>query len=531
MKCSLITLAFVIFWHISPAQTIQEVKKLNKSNVYAVYTSLNGKLYFNYGGNLWVSNGTDTGTYEIQHMADHQTDKIENIAVLGGQLLLIAYDSLLGQQLWVSNGTPGGTNILLSSGVKGRSLEQLNGHIYFLADDNIHGVEIWRTDGTLQGTTMFMDINPAPNEGILTGGPYEVLSNNGLLFFTGYDSTHESEFWISDGTIQGTKMVTDLLTGAGSWPHTWRKFGNKVLFAACGDVAGNSIFITDGTAANTHALCPGREINDLVVNNGKAFYMVQDTLMVSDGTVQGTAKLGNIYRDYRSNNNPHRSVFLSALGNRVYWDGCKRGPNNSFIDCGLWGTDGTPVGTILIKEFQSTPFIGPAHLTNFGDKIYFRGVETKEGKPEIWRTDGTYSGTIKVNFPQLKVSHPSILVQNFFIDGNFMVNGTTMYFLNNARKNTETDLFKINMWPDNIEEIVEGNNISIYPNPAQTELTISARDITSVRITNIAGIVVHKEEVPGENVVINTCNWTPGIYIATVHTVNGQAIHQKIIKE
>ncbi|MCA9977822.1 MAG: hypothetical protein KC413_18810, partial [Anaerolineales bacterium] len=59
---------------------------------------------------------------------------------------------------------------------------------------------------------------------------------------------------------------------------------------------------------------------------------------------------------------------------------------------GLWKTDGTEEGTILIKEFPSTVG-GPV---NIAGTLFFAADDGINGR-ELWQSDGTTTGTIMVS--------------------------------------------------------------------------------------------------------------------------------------
>src|SRR5205823_8748317 len=55
-------------------------------------------------------------------------------------------------------------------------------------------------------------------------------------------------------------------------------------------------------------------------------------------------------------------------------------------DGGIWKSDGTPVGTVLVKQ------VGASNLTASGGVLYFAGSDGAHGL-ELWKSDGTSGGT------------------------------------------------------------------------------------------------------------------------------------------
>lgn len=61
----------------------------------------------------------------------------------------------------------------------------------------------------------------------------------------------------------------------------------------------------------------------------------------------------------------------------------------------LWRTDGTPAGTMLVKDIAAGwSSSSPSELTRVGSQVFFT-AQDGSGR-ELWRTDGTASGTVRV---------------------------------------------------------------------------------------------------------------------------------------
>ncbi len=89
----------------------------------------------------------------------------------------------------------------------------------------------------------------------------------------------------------------------------------------------------------------------------------------------------------------------------------------------LWKTDGTPAGTVLVKDIATAATnSNPDNFVNFAGSTFFSATtgSTVEGT-ELWKTDGTTAGTILVKdiAPGTTSGNP----QNFTI-----INPTTMLF-------------------------------------------------------------------------------------------------------
>jgi ELWxxDGT repeat protein len=177
------------------------------------FFNFNGKLLFRTntgkntstrGYNLWISDGTDTGTVLLKSI----TDRPQYWQEMNG----IVYFGTAGG-LWKTDGTPGGTTLVSSVKPSGASaMANINGTLLFSGDDGVHGPELWKSDGTAAGTVMVKDVNTVS----CCSGPSGFVNWNGNLLFVGNDGVHGGELWLSDGTDAGTQMVTDINPGSAS---------------------------------------------------------------------------------------------------------------------------------------------------------------------------------------------------------------------------------------------------------------------------------------------------------------------------
>ncbi len=62
----------------------------------------------------------------------------------------------------------------------------------------------------------------------------------------------------------------------------------------------------------------------------------------------------------------------------------------------LWKSDGTAVGTVLVKDIDSgAAGSSPTNLTNVNGVVYFDAIDDSHGN-ELWKSDGTAAGTVLV---------------------------------------------------------------------------------------------------------------------------------------
>jgi ELWxxDGT repeat protein len=112
--------------------------------------------------------------------------------------------------------------------------------VIFNATNN-NGRELWISDGTIEGTHSIIDLYPGEMDGVFgtgaIGGSF-YMYNDSLIYFAGADGVNAMgefvfELFVSDGTEEGTKIVSDLVVGTGgSNPGNFFEFGDRLYFAA-----------------------------------------------------------------------------------------------------------------------------------------------------------------------------------------------------------------------------------------------------------------------------------------------------------
>ena len=85
----------------------------------------------------------------------------------------------------------------------------------------------------------------------------------------------------------------------------------------------------------------------------------------------------------------------------------------------LWKSDGTPDGTFLVKDIDSSGDSWPQDLTNVNGTLFFSANDGVSGQ-ELWKSDGTSGGTVMVKDINLSGdSYPQ----------SFISGGGTLYFV------------------------------------------------------------------------------------------------------
>ena len=195
-----------------------------------------------------------------------------------------------------------------------------------------------------------------------------------------------------------------------SSPRFFFTHNGVVIFQASDRIVGNELWRTDGTTEGTWLLKDvfegekdGVSLFNSGISLGSHFFFQGTTakegneLWKTDGTTEGTMMVKEIFvgGEDPGGGSPPVSL-LGSLSNEVYISAATN--ENGFE---LWKSDGTESGTLLVKnifEDLGPNFVGssrPGPTAELNAKLYFAATSRNEGR-ELWVTDGTESGTTLV---------------------------------------------------------------------------------------------------------------------------------------
>lgn len=284
--------------------------------------------------------------------------------------------------LWRTDGTEAGTILLKQNVGAGGSavLAALGGKVVFSATDT-GGRELWISDGTVAGTTLVKDIAASGD-----GSPRDFFSFGSLVLFTADDGTNGRELWKTDGTQTGTVLLADIdpttSSGAASGVQNspgFTLFGGRVYFQANDGIRGAELWRTDGTTTS--------------------LFFDLNTTIISD-PLNPSATLPGSGSPYALT--PFGSILLFGATDGVH-------------GTSLWKTDGTAVGTSLVRNVAPFPSNArPFQLTVAGGKAFFGATDGVRDR--LWQTDGTTAGTSAI--PDVDPAYVTRDIGNVLAVGN-----------------------------------------------------------------------------------------------------------------
>lgn len=101
--------------------------------------------------------------------------------------------------------------------------------------------------------------------------------------------------------------------------------------------------------------------------------------------------------------NPYSPKYIVGLNNKAYF-----AAKDLEHGVELWQSDGTPSGTILLKDIKTGPTSSdPKDFLVYKGALYFTAASAEYGR-ELWKTDGTAAGTVLVKDIWVGTSSSSI---------------------------------------------------------------------------------------------------------------------------
>jgi ELWxxDGT repeat protein len=396
----------------------------------------------------------------------------------------------LDLKLHVSDGTPAGTKVLGQTLSMPQNLTAV-GNTLFLSGKSPgspNGNQLLKTDGV---TVLVVKDLEFANETEFNL-PANFTNVNGTLFFSGQNSTASGrQIWKSNGTNAGTTSMTNTAFGftVGEMAHVnGTVFFAGVINEPIQNSAGHKLFrinslnnvtefVTAGVAEltafeNQMVFTQGGQIGTElsranVAGNGIA---TLQTFSVSGFPANLTVAGTNLFF-VAGNTANGRELWKSKAGatsmvqdfvvgptNAGITDLCARGSDVFFASNGIDGNElrisnGTPNAIATVRNIgQAGSF--PKEFVKMGNFTFFSADDGSTGR-ELWKTDGTTLGTVRVadivagagsSSPSNLIVVTNGAVQTLFFEAKSPNNGRELYKLENT----------LNAVPTRISDIVVG---------------------------------------------------------------------------
>jgi ELWxxDGT repeat protein len=327
-------------------------------------------------------------------------------------------------------------------------------------DTNSRDYEVFVTDGTNEGTNLLKDINP-------TASSYcrSFFTFRDKVYFHAYTGIGGTEsMWSTDGTTAGTNLFKNI--GFRSYydnlyyPNIIQHDSLHFIFSGDTTIVKSNLYISDGTPQGTYSL---KDFNPTNISSSRAFAhpgnftrvannkiiftastdALGDELYVTDGTPAGTLLLKNI--------NPGQRDFLTFSDGftKFHSDGQKAYffANDSIHGAEPWVSDGTIEGTFMLKDINQGIGGSIKSLTGFTTiaGITYFIAKTIDNGAEIYRTDGSTAGTsLLVDFNVGPL--PGI--------GDYLVSMGNKLIFAGTNDGQEVNIFSYDVTTNNAEKLV-----------------------------------------------------------------------------
>ncbi len=281
--------------------------------------------------------------------------------------------------------------------------------LFFVAEDGVHGKELWQSDGTTDGTRRVGNIQSENGHSSLNN----ITQVNDTLFLTAKSDVlygqasyelkavnYTSNESISIKKLPAYKYGNSFVFGGhpsssimGS-PFVSLTNVNGTLFFIINVENGKELWTSDGSATGTTLIKAFSESNgpsNLTSFNNQLFFVSSGDLWVYNGADNSTALIKEGIEVRRLQNKNGLLIFSS------------KAEENDGVE--LWKSDGTTEGTVKVKGLGSTADIFSSFI---GTDTLFFVVRNKDNNTQsLWRSDGTTSGTtLLITKPEISNFHP-----------------------------------------------------------------------------------------------------------------------------
>ena len=421
---------------------LKDINPGGNSSYPANFVNVAGTLYFTASDGqkateLWRSDGTSAGTVTVASLNPGGT--LSSLTAVGGAPFFVDSDPTAGKQLWMTEGSPGGTACVASDP---SFMVALGNDLLFGGVDAAHGREPWLLKKVIEGAPTGITLTPSSVTekqpvNTVVGTLQTATAYSGDTFtYTLLSGT--DKFWIdgsqlktcavlsyADAQSYGVHVRTTVQSGARAGLSYDTTLTVAVLMLPQppnGDLAlsSNAVYVTSpiGTVVGTLSATdpnPGDVLTYSLVGGDTSYFSVAGNLLktaaplgsnlsysltvrVTDSTNLYTEKqitvtalpLGapGLLGDINTASSDSSPANFVAAAVRTFFTA-----TDVLHGTELWKTDGTSSGTVLVKDIWPGPLSSNiSGMTSFNGLLYFSANDGSHGN-ELWRSDGTSAGT------------------------------------------------------------------------------------------------------------------------------------------
>lgn len=366
-----------------------------------------GFYYLGSDTRLFRTDGTAAGSRQVGQTFDDLIIGFRSLHAAANSVMFNLMTFSEGAELYQSRfDSPSEANLLRVIGDQiGHSdpelFYDLPGGRIVMAYDDVDGFE-WRRLDPAGGATILVELLAGANTNspLSAGAPVRSTSGADRLWFV----NNFNELWLTDGSVAGTRKVFDfssLTVPLGVSCLAAR--GDQVIVQTRNySPARIEVWLSDGTEAGTQSLLTPENIPfDTVLGDIFCPVAAGDAILVSasrPGTGRemfrsnGTPGNLTLLRDFVAGTGSAFANELIAIGGLVYFRISDESGNNNSE---LWRSDGTSQGTLKLGEINPTGSSNPRGFTAFGNELLFIADDGSHGF-EPYRSDGTVAGTSRI---------------------------------------------------------------------------------------------------------------------------------------
>lgn len=364
----------------------------------------------------------------------------DHLTLVGEKLLFSANVSLFydgnGRELWIKDNPNSKSRIVKDINSGGSSIDtdsffiDFNGVLLFTArSSNNSYKQLWRSDGTSNGTYLIKTINSSYDTNIRNA---TIL--NGKLYFSTYIN-NSSEIWVTDGTTDGTYQIKKINSSGNSNVDNIFIYRNQIFFTANDGVHGTELWKTDGTEGGTVM------VKDFF--SGSSNGIVNKPIVFNDKLIfygKQSNSLSGLWSFNVDNNEATLIQNLQVTYNPIFFAANYNGSVYAVIGGGtgygnLWKTNGTANGTIKVSNGDISDKVSLENFVIFKNKIYLN-INNNFFETNVWRFNEQDQGMkLSSEIPDLS----NAVMKKKSSEGNYLLfqTGDSSYFTDGTLTGTK----------------------------------------------------------------------------------------------